>query len=266
MRRFLSRLFKTALVLAVLWVCAAVYISIQGLRVGDDRSDFAVVFGNGLKSDGTPKATLAGRLDVALRCFQAGNCPILFLSGGIDGPGLDETNAMQDYLLARGVPAGALILDNQGDNTLATARNAARYMKEHGLSRVMLVTQYYHLPRAQLAFEAVGVSQTSGLFPPVFRMIDVYSSLREVPAYVTYALRLAFNPDSEPMSFRPWLSFKKLFTGCQAPSPPRARPSLSHRHSSLWRAGCRPDRHHSHSPNHAWSRGLPHNSCGIPRG
>jgi len=213
MRRFLSKLFKTCIVLAVLWIGAAVYISVRGLYFSEGKADISVVFGNGLKSDGTPKGTLKARLDVAVSCFRAGNCPILFLSGGIDGPGLDETIAMQDYLVAHGVPSSAIILDNQGENTLATARNAVRYMKDHGLSRVMLVTQYYHLPRAQLAFEAVGASRISGAFPPDFRVIDLYSCLREVPAYVIYAVRLAINPDSEPMSFRPWLSFKKLFTG-----------------------------------------------------
>jgi len=172
----------------------------------------AVIFGNALKQDGTPKPILAARLDVGASCFQAGDCPTLFVSGGIDGPGLDEAVAMRDYLLARGVPADRIIVDNQGDNTLATARNAVRYMQEHEMSRVMLVSQYYHLPRAQLAFESVGAKQVYGAFPRSFRLKDLYSSWREVPAYAVYYIRLTLNPDSEPISFRPLLFLLRLFS------------------------------------------------------
>jgi len=210
--RWLARLLKSGIALVIVWVLAAVFISARGIYSRYDKADVAVIFGNALREDGTPKPILASRLDVGVSCFQAGDCPKLFVSGGIDGPGLNEATAMRDYLVARGVPAGRIIVDDQGDNTLATAHNAMRYMQENGISRVMLVSQYYHLPRAQLAFERVGAQQVYGAFPRSFRLLDLYSSSREVPAYVVYAIRLAINPDSTPISFRPWLFLMKLFS------------------------------------------------------
>ena len=67
----------------------------------------------------------------------------------------------------------------------------------------MLVSQYYHLARAQLTFERLGASQVYGTFPRSFQIRDVYSSWREVPAFAVYGVRLALNPDSKPVSFRP---------------------------------------------------------------
>jgi len=210
--RWPARLLKSGIALIVAWILVAAFISARGVYARYDRVDMAVIFGNALKRDGTPKRILASRLDVGVSCFQAGYCPKLFVSGSIDGPGLDEAAAMRNYLLARGVPTDCIIVDNQGNNTLATARNAVRYMQEHEMSRVMLVSQYYHLPRAQLAFERVGAKQVYGAFPRSFRLVDLYSSWREVPAYIVYSIRLALNPDSAPISFRPLQFLMKLFS------------------------------------------------------
>jgi len=210
--RWLARLLKGGIALIVVWLLAAVFIGTRGIYTPYDKVDMAVIFGNALRPDGTPKRVLASRLDVGVSCFQAGDCPLLFVSGGIDGPGLDEAASMRDYLLARGVPADRIIVDNLGDNTLATARNAVRYMQDHEMSRVMLVSQYYHLPRAQVTFERVGAKQVYGAFPRSFRPLDLYSTWREVPAYAVYSIRLTLNPDAEPISFRPLLFLIKLFS------------------------------------------------------
>ena len=69
--------------------------------------------------------------------------------------------------------------------------------------RVMLVTQCYHLPRAELAIERAGAPVVYGAYPHHVRAIDAYWSWREVPAYAFYFIRLGLNPDARPMSFRP---------------------------------------------------------------
>ncbi|CAE6851310.1 hypothetical protein R75461_07485 [Paraburkholderia nemoris] len=196
----------------LVWMLAAVLICVRGISIRYDKADVGVIFGNALEDDGTPKPILASRLDVALHCYQTGYCPKLFVSGGIDGPGLDEASAMRSYLLVRGVPADHIIVDNKGDNTLATVRHAVDYMREHHLSRVMLVSQYYHLARAQLTFERLGIPQVYGAFPWSFQGRDLYSIWREVPAFAVYSIRLTLNPNSEPISFRPMLFLLGLFS------------------------------------------------------
>ncbi|WP_321814704.1 MULTISPECIES: YdcF family protein [unclassified Paraburkholderia] len=197
--------FWMAIVAVTVWVAAAVWVCARGLSMPYERADVAVVFGNALEDDGTPKPILAARLDVALRCYQAGECPWLFVSGSIDGPGLDEAGAMRTYLLARGVPDARIVVDRAGDNTLATARHAVAWMRSQGLSRVVLVSQYYHLPRARFAFQEAGAPEVYGAYPRAFRFMDLYSSWREVPALAVYRVRLGMNANAKPVSFRPVL-------------------------------------------------------------
>jgi uncharacterized SAM-binding protein YcdF (DUF218 family) len=87
-------------------------------------------------------------------------------------------------------------------------------MRAHRMSRVLIVSQYYHLARARLAFERVGIEPSNiyVAYPRTFQLRDLYSSWREVPAYAVYAVRLWLDPDARPMSFRPMLFLMSLFS------------------------------------------------------
>lgn len=213
-RGVFARTGRLLAVVACLWIAAAVALVAYGLRMPSEPADVAVIFGNALDETGAPKPVLAARLDVGVRCYRTGQCPAFLVSGAIDGPGLNEATAMRDYLVARGVPADRIAVDDQGDNTLATAQHTLAYLQAHQLSRVLIVSQYYHLARARLAFERVGIARAniSAAYPGRFQLRDVYSSWREVPAYAVYAVRLWVNPDARPVSFRPMLYLMSLFS------------------------------------------------------
>ncbi|WP_438820691.1 YdcF family protein [Burkholderia diffusa] len=213
-RGFAARAGRLLAVVACIWVAAAVALVVYGMRIPSEPADVAVIFGNALDDTGAPKPVLAARLDVGVRCYRTGQCPAFLVSGAIDGPGLNEATAMRDYLVARGVPADRIAVDDQGDNTLATAQHTLAYLQAHRLSRVLIVSQYYHLARACLAFERVGIARAniSAAYPRRFQLRDVYSSWREVPAYAVYTVRLWANPDARPVSFRPMLYLMSLFS------------------------------------------------------
>ncbi|MGY6241136.1 YdcF family protein (plasmid) [Burkholderia ambifaria] len=210
----MARIGRVLAAFACLWIVAAVVLVGAGMRMPSEPADVAVIFGNALDDHGAPKPLLAARLDVGVRCYREGQCPAFLVSGAIDGPGLNEATAMRDYLVARGVPADRIAVDDQGDNTLATAQHTRAYLQAHRMSRVLIISQYYHLARARLAFERVGISgaNISAAYPHHFQLRDIYSSWREVPAYAIYVLRLWLNPDARPVSFRPMLYLMSLFS------------------------------------------------------
>ena len=201
-RGLFARMGRLLAVVACVWIVVAVALVAYGMRMPSEAADVAVIFGNALDETGAPKPVLAARLDVGVRCYRTGQCPALLVSGAIDGPGLNEASAMRDYLVARGVPADRITVDDQGDNTLATAQHTLAYLQAHRVSRVLIVSQYYHLARADI----------SAAYPRRFQLRDVYSSWREVPAYAVYAVRLWANPDARPVSFRPMLYLMHLFS------------------------------------------------------
>ncbi|OAE62795.1 YdcF family protein [Achromobacter mucicolens] len=185
-RRFVTR---ALIVLAAIVLVAAVALAATGLLTGARDADVAVVLGNTVQPGGQPSPRLAARLDRAYDCYAASRCRILFVSGGVDPAGTDEAAAMRDYLLARGVPAGRIVVDSAGVDTWATARHASAYMREHGYTRALAVTQYFHVPRTMLALKRQGVAEVSGGHPAFFEMRDLYSVFRELPAVALYIFR-----------------------------------------------------------------------------
>ena len=157
------------------------------LCLGHPKSDVIVVLGNALTPDGRPSARLCARLGTALSLYRRGLAPRVLVSGGFEQGRGDEAQAMADYLLARGVPAAAVGQDAEGDDTWATARHTAALVGVHG--HVIVVTQWFHLPRTVLAMRRFGLRSVSAAAPPFFEARDVYSFLREAVALPVYALR-----------------------------------------------------------------------------
>jgi len=180
---------RAVLILAALVLLAAAVLAATGLSASARDADVAVVLGNTVQPGGQPSPRLAARLDRAFDCYAASTCRVLFVSGGVDAAGTDEAAAMRDYLLARGVPADCIVVDSGGVDTWATARHASAYMREHGYTRALAVTQYFHVPRTMLALKRQGVADVSGGYPAFFELRDVYSVLRELPAVALYIFR-----------------------------------------------------------------------------
>lgn len=180
---------RAVMILAALVLLAAFALAAIGLMTGARHADVAVVLGNKVEPGGQPSPRLAARLDRAYDCYAASQCRILFVSGGVDPAGTDEAAAMRDYLLARGVPADQIVVDSAGVDTWATARHASAYMREHGYTRALAVTQYFHVPRTMLALKRQGVVEVSGAYPAFFEMRDLFSVFRELPAVALYIFR-----------------------------------------------------------------------------
>ena len=173
----------------VVFLLATTALVLAGL---DDKlapADVIVVPGNTILPDGTPSPRLQARLDAALTQFQAGLAPRILVSGATGKEGFDEAASMARYLHKRGVPAGAIIEDNQGWTTDATARNAAFLMRQHGWKTAMVATQYFHVPRFRLALERAGISVSSQVHAPYVELRDLYSVPRETVGYAVYFMR-----------------------------------------------------------------------------
>ncbi|EFF73420.1 hypothetical protein HMPREF0004_5245 [Achromobacter piechaudii ATCC 43553] len=180
---------RVLVALLALTLLAAAALAATGLLTRARPADVAIVLGNTVLPTGQPSPRLAARLDRAYDCYAAMQCRLVFVSGGVDPAGADEAAVMRDYLIARGVPAERIVTDSAGDNSWATARHASAYMREHGYTRALVVTQYFHVPRTVLALRRHGVADVSGGYPQFFEWRDLYSIFRELPAVAWYSLR-----------------------------------------------------------------------------
>ena len=163
-------------------------VAASGLAQTPRPAELAVVLGNTVEPDGRPSARLQARLDTALGLFRSGTVRRILVSGGIEEPGhRDEAAAMAAYLRGHGVPGDAILEDADGTNTMETARHTAALV-EPGAG-VVVVSQWFHLPRAVLVMRRFGLHPVSADWPRWFEARDLYSFLREAVALPSYAVK-----------------------------------------------------------------------------
>ena len=116
--------------------------------------DIAIVFGAGLRRDGTPTAILRDRVETAASLYFSGKVNKLLMSGDSQSEGYNEPEAMRRFALSLGVPNEAISLDFAGSRTYDTCYRAKAVF---GVKSALLVTQKFHLPRALFLCNALGL-------------------------------------------------------------------------------------------------------------
>ena len=114
----------------------------------------AIVFGAGLQRDGSASVILRDRVETAAQLYWTGKASKLLLSGDNRFENYNEPRAMLEYGLQLGLPESAMTLDYAGRRTYDTCLRAKEIF---GVSQALLVTQHYHLDRALLTCDALGL-------------------------------------------------------------------------------------------------------------
>ncbi|XHR30272.1 MAG: YdcF family protein [Chthoniobacteraceae bacterium] len=184
-RRFLQIL---GFALLLLVVCLVALVA-SGLNDHLGQADVALVLGNKIERDGRPSSRLQARLDRTIELYRSGYFPVIIVSGGIGIEGYDEALVMRDYLVSKGIPALAVIMDNKGITTFASAENAREIMRDRGYKSVFVISQYFHIPRSRMALSKLGIAPVYSAYARYFEARDLYSSLREVAGYLRYYCR-----------------------------------------------------------------------------
>jgi uncharacterized SAM-binding protein YcdF (DUF218 family) len=119
----------------------------------------AIVVLGAAQYDGRPAPVLASRLDHVLELYRAGYADTIVVTGGKQPRDrFTEAAASAKYLQARGVPASAILEETSGRTTYDSLRSAARLLHDKGKQRVLLVSDPYHMLRAEGIAEEVGLT------------------------------------------------------------------------------------------------------------
>lgn len=125
-------------------------------RVDNSPSErVAIVFGAGLRQDGTPTAILRDRVETAAQLYFAGKVEKILMSGDNRFDYYNEPGSMQQYAMSLGVPSEAIVLDFAGRRTYDTCYRAKSIFK---VENALLITQRFHLPRALFICNALGLN------------------------------------------------------------------------------------------------------------
>lgn len=183
----IRRLLLLAVVLW-LWVTFVLAIVIDGYGRVDraQAADVIVVLGAGLRRDNQPGLALTRRAAHAAALWQKGYAAVVICSGGNPGSrARSEAAACAELLQADGVPASAIIQEDQSRSTEENAIYTRALMTEMGWQTAIVVSDGFHLFRARRLFVNAGI-------PALTSPADVQPTAVE---YVIFVLRevAAFN-------------------------------------------------------------------------
>lgn len=154
-------------------------------------SDCIVVLGAHVWMDGHLSDALRYRCEKALEAWQDGLAPAIIVCGGQgeDEPST-EAGAMRAWLAARGVPEGAIFMDDTSVNTKENLSHALAIMEANGFRTAAVCTNSYHVRRALWLAADAGIEAS----PLAARSLSSVSGvvrnyLRETVSWVLYFIR-----------------------------------------------------------------------------
>lgn len=131
-------------------------------KADDDGPVDAIVVMGAAQYDGRPSPQLAARLDHVVELWPQGIAPLVVVTGGnIPGDRFTEAEASAAYLVERGVPEEALLLENDGSTSYESLEGVADLLDARGLDEVLIVTDPYHALRSRLIAEEVGLDASA---------------------------------------------------------------------------------------------------------
>jgi uncharacterized SAM-binding protein YcdF (DUF218 family) len=159
-RRRLIKVLALIFLLPVLLVLAlAIRVDVAAHREPDPaKAPAIVVLGARVLPSGHAAPALQRRAEVATRLFLEGRAPLIFFSGGASGTQPSEASIARDIAVAAGVPATACVLEENSHSTADNAAFTTPLLRSRGISEVILVSDGYHLLRAQAHFKEYGIT------------------------------------------------------------------------------------------------------------
>ncbi|MDR6225952.1 YdcF family protein [Desmospora profundinema] len=177
---FLAALF---LFLAGFFYC---YVRVAGFReqpVPGPPREAAIVLGAALHGN-KPSPALRERLDYALTLYRDGRFSLFVCCGGFLRRQVSEAAVMRNYLLERGVPPTAVLLEDASANTAQNLAFARPILEGQRIDTCLLITHEYHMYRACLHAKRYGIDATPApcstrhLWVPYHRTRECFALMR----------------------------------------------------------------------------------------
>lgn len=144
-------------VLVLYYVVSLVQVVQAGRTHSSEQVDAIVVLG-AAQYDGRPSPQLEARLDHVLTLWAEGVAPVVMVTGGkLPDDRFTEAETSRRYLVDRGVPESAIMMENAGTTTYESLESASVVLLGAGLDDVVLVSDSFHLKRSDLIADGMGL-------------------------------------------------------------------------------------------------------------
>ncbi len=138
------------------WLALAVYGRKSTAKFDEDA---AIVLGSGIRGDHV-SPNLAKRLDKAIEYSQKNPQTFIIVSGGQGrDEQITEAQAMERYLISKGVPQEKIIKEEKSTTTEENFLFSLEIARERGLNtgKMLYITSAFHVYRAGLLLKRMGI-------------------------------------------------------------------------------------------------------------
>ncbi|MBI5304219.1 MAG: YdcF family protein [Chloroflexi bacterium] len=173
------RKFIAVCALIVVGGLAWLYVQVD-MRAQTDTvrsADAIIVLGSAVWQGERASPSLDARTRHAIALYQAGYAPRLIFSGGLGKNPPSEAEVMQRIAVRAGVPAQAIVLEDQSHSTEENLRNSKALMEARGWRTAIIVSDPFHILRAETLARDLGLNATG-------------SGARASPSYTTLPTRV----------------------------------------------------------------------------
>lgn len=157
-RRIFKWLFQLFLFALLLFCCFGIFLDYYGHIDQARPVDAIVILGASVAANNLPGDSLRARTEKAVALYQKKIANKIICTGGLGENPPTEAYAAATLAQQLGVNSADLLLEMKSTNTRENARNAAQICREYGWSRVVIVSDPYHLWRAKKDFRLAGIT------------------------------------------------------------------------------------------------------------
>ena len=166
----LWKLVVALVCLGLAYFCFVESFIIKNARTDPEpERDYLIVLGAAVYGD-QPSLTLIRRMEGAMDYLERYPESVAIVSGGM-GPGetVTEGQAMYDWMCAHGVDPARLIIEDKATSTEENLKNSFALIRARGdepQGKVAIASSAYHLYRAKLFAQKLGVTDAAGVAAP----------------------------------------------------------------------------------------------------
>lgn len=143
--------------LVAAWLIALGAVIAWGSRDRARPSDAIVVLG-AAQYWGRPSPVLRARLDHAVDLWRRRMAPRVVLTGGVGvGDTTSEAAVSRKYVIGRGIPDTAILLETTGRTTQESLRSVAALLRSRNEQSVILVSDPFHMLRLDILARRFGL-------------------------------------------------------------------------------------------------------------
>lgn len=165
------RVLNVILIILAVWICVVIALAVHIDSVGRidnaQESETIIVLGAGLLRGGRAGPAMIRRVERGAALWQQGYAQNIICTGGYtEHHPRSEAEACREILLNAGVPYDAIYMEETSTSTEENAMYSREIMDVQGWETALVVSDAYHIFRADWLFHKAGIEAVFSPVPP----------------------------------------------------------------------------------------------------